>query len=53
MFGWGPQKDSPTRAKEMTVEKEDDSNAGAWAPPKASQKSKSVNDEIKDTAQRR
>lgn len=22
MFGWGPQKDSPTRAKEISVEKQ-------------------------------
>ena len=56
MFGWGPQKDSPTRAKEMTVEKEEECGPeDAWAPNfgASKQQSKKVSDNLKDTASRR
>ena len=60
MFGWGPQKDSPTRAKEISVEKGDKKDKkvddGAWGttdPAAEQKKEKSAADNLRDTAQRR
>ena len=55
MFGWGPQTDSPTRAKEMKVEKEDikKSDDQDVKTEDRGDKSKKVSDEAKESASRR